>query len=83
MIEEKNEQFCFVLDAELTTWEIYNYILFGYVNELICLGSKEELLLTTLQLWSTYLQKNEVAFYSRKDTNLPKFQFKYKSRFAI
>lgn len=37
-------------------------------------------MLTTLQLWTTYLQKNEVAFYGKRETDLPKFSFKYKLR---
>lgn len=65
---------------EMTTWEAYNYILYGFVNELLNLGSKDELMLTTLQLWAAYLRKNEVAFYGKKETNLPKFNFKYKRR---
>lgn len=67
----------------MTTWETYNYILFGYVNELVCLGCKEELVLATLQLWSAYLRKNEIAFYGKSDMNLPKFPFKYNQRSVL
>lgn len=73
----------YYLDNELTTWEAFNYILYGYVNELIELGCKEEIMLATLQLWTAYLQKNEVAFYGKKETDLPKFNFKYKLRLVF
>lgn len=72
--------FLFHLDLELTSWETYNYILYGFVNELVQLGCKDELILTTLQLWSAYLRKNEVAFFGKKETNIPKFSFKYNQR---
>lgn len=65
---------------ELTSWEAYNYILYGFVNELIQLGCKDELMTTTLQLWAAYLRKNEVAFFGKKETHLPKFSFKYNQR---
>lgn len=74
-----DRQFIF-LDSELTSWETYNYIIHGFVNELIQLGCKDELALTTLQLWSAYLRKNEVAFFGKKETKIPKFSFKYNQR---
>lgn len=70
------------IDTELTSWETYNYILYGYVNELVQLGCKDELILTTLQLWSTYLRKNEAAFFGKKETNLPKFAFNHNQRYG-
>lgn len=72
--------FFFAIEIELTTWESYNYILYGFVNELINLGCKEEIMLTTLQLWAAYLRRHQVAFYGKEDTNLPRFTFKYKPR---
>ncbi|XP_031632877.1 TATA box-binding protein-associated factor RNA polymerase I subunit B [Contarinia nasturtii] len=67
-------------NSELTSWETYNYIIYEFVNELIQLGCKDELTLMTLQLWSAYLRKNEIAFFGKKETKIPKFSFKYKHR---
>lgn len=75
-----NNLFVFNVGNELTSWEAYNYILYGFVNELIQLGCKDELMTTTLQLWAAYLRKNEVAFFGKKETHLPKFSFKYNQR---
>lgn len=72
--------FSYDLDAELTTWETYNFIIYGHVNELISLGCKDELTLITLQLWSAYLKRNEIAFFGKKETHIPKFSFKYNQR---
>lgn len=66
--------------TELTSWETYNYILYGFVNELVQLGCKDEVTLTVLQLWSAYLRMNEVAFFGKRETNLPKFSFKHSPR---
>lgn len=67
--------------TELTTYEIINYILYGLVNELVCLGCKEELAVTTLQMYAAYLRSHEIAFFGKRETNLPKMPFKYKLRF--
>ncbi|XP_011199724.4 TATA box-binding protein-associated factor RNA polymerase I subunit B [Bactrocera dorsalis] len=66
----------------LTSWECYNYILRGLVNDLLSFGAKEELKLMTLQLWSAYLRRNEVAFFSRKRVELPKLGVRYLQRDA-
>lgn len=67
-------------EFQLTTWEGYNYIMFGLVNELISLGAKKELKMTALQLWSAYLRANEVAFFSRKKNTLPKLSASFKKK---
>lgn len=59
-------------EVELTTWEEYNYILFGLTNELIDLGAKDELRMTVLQLWTSYLRKTDVAFTSTREPKIPK-----------
>lgn len=74
------KKFYLMVDVELTTWEAYNYILYGFVNELINLGCKEDIMLTTLQLWAAYLRQHEVAFYGKEETVLPKFNFHFKPR---
>lgn len=70
----------FHVTANLTSWECYNYILRGLVNDLLSFGAKEELKLMTLQLWAAYLRRNEVAFFSRKRVELPKLGVRYLQR---
>lgn len=67
---------------ETTTWEDHNYILFGLVNELIGLGAKDDLKLVTLQLWTTYLRRNEVAFFSKKEIKLPKLGASFNRKYV-
>lgn len=70
-------------DNQLTSWEEYNYILLGLVNELIELGAKDELKLTTLQLWATYLRVHEVAFFSQREPRIPKLNASFKSKYVL
>lgn len=63
--------------AQLTSWECYNYILRGFVEELLSFGAKEELKLMTLQIWAAYLRRMEIAFFNRKQPDLPKLGIKY------
>lgn len=57
-----------------STYETYNYILFGLVNEFIAIGAKKELKLTVKYLWFKYLEKLEVI--STKE-ELPKLAAVY------
>lgn len=66
----------------LTSWEEYNFILVGLVDELIDLGAKDELKMTVLQLWTTYLRVNEVAFFSRREPRIPKLGASFKLRYG-
>ncbi|XP_012250900.2 TATA box-binding protein-associated factor RNA polymerase I subunit B isoform X1 [Athalia rosae] len=59
-------------ETQWTTWEQYNFILIGLTNELIELGATSDLKLTVLQLWAAYLQKEEVAFTSTVQREIPK-----------
>lgn len=68
------------LAIELTSYETYNFVIYGLVNELICLGCADELALATLQMWSYYLRQHEVAFFGDNETNVPKMPLKYKSQ---
>lgn len=61
-----------------TTWEGYNIILIGLVNELIELGAPKEIKFTTLQLWAAYLRALEVAFTSTTEAQVPKLSLFYK-----
>ncbi|XP_037921048.1 TATA box-binding protein-associated factor RNA polymerase I subunit B [Hermetia illucens] len=67
---------------QLTTWECFNYFLRGLVDELLNFGAKEEFKLTVLQLWTAYLRKCEVAFFSKKEGELPRLGPKYSERDA-
>lgn len=78
----KNTNFTSISATELTTYETINYILYGLVNELVCLGCKEELILTTLQMYAAYLRSHEIAFFGKRETKLPKMPFKYKLRYV-
>jgi TATA box-binding protein-associated factor RNA polymerase I subunit B len=65
---------------EWTSWEYYNFILKGLVDELIVLGASRALKIVVLQLWATYLKKLEVAFTSLTHTKLPKLGINYHPR---
>jgi TATA box-binding protein-associated factor RNA polymerase I subunit B len=72
----------FVLDDinEWTSWEYYNFILKGLVDELIGLGAQKAVKIVVLQLWAMYLKKLEVAFTSKKYSRLPKLGINYHPR---
>lgn len=59
---------CFtaVSEDELTSWEIYNIILKGFVDQMIALGASKDLKFTVLQVWASYLRENQVAFHNKK-----------------
>uniref|UniRef100_A0A1A9WNM2 Rrn7/TAF1B C-terminal cyclin domain-containing protein n=1 Tax=Glossina brevipalpis TaxID=37001 RepID=A0A1A9WNM2_9MUSC len=61
----------------LTSWECYNYILYGLVQELLSYGVKEELKLMSLQIWAAYLRRMQVAFFSKNTVELPKLGVRY------
>ncbi|BES94670.1 RNA polymerase I CORE element sequence-specific DNA Hypothetical protein [Nesidiocoris tenuis] len=56
----------------LSTWESYNYILNGLVDELARHGAPKTLKRVVLQLWVAYLSKIEVAFTSTTLSKKPK-----------
>ncbi|XP_067007471.1 TATA box-binding protein-associated factor RNA polymerase I subunit B [Anabrus simplex] len=58
--------------VEWTTWEAFNFILRGQVEELMSMGASEKFKYTVLQLWAHYLSKLEVAFTSQSLKVLPK-----------
>ncbi|KAH8382402.1 hypothetical protein KR009_003350 [Drosophila setifemur] len=57
--------------SEITSWEFYNYVLRGFVQELLNMGAKPELKLMTLQVWAAYMSRMEVAF-CKNELGLPK-----------
>uniref|UniRef100_A0A1B0D9K8 TATA box-binding protein-associated factor RNA polymerase I subunit B n=1 Tax=Phlebotomus papatasi TaxID=29031 RepID=A0A1B0D9K8_PHLPP len=68
--------------VELTSWEEYNYIMLGLVNEALALGAPPELKKVVFQLWSRYLQKVNAAFFSKSETALPKLPTNFFKKLA-
>lgn len=56
----------------LLSWECYNYILFGLVNELLELGAHKSLKKTVKILWFKYLKKLKVV--SEDINHVPQLQ---------
>lgn len=69
-------------DARITSWEEYNYILIGLVDELINLGANNRFKKCVLKLWTRYLQTIEAAFFSLDDECLPRLPANYRKRDA-
>lgn len=68
-------------EHKLTTWEAYNYILRGLVNEAIEVFKLDpEVKLTALQIWSSYLRRNEAAFFNDEEEVLPKLPACFKKQ---
>ncbi|XP_030381786.1 TATA box-binding protein-associated factor RNA polymerase I subunit B isoform X2 [Scaptodrosophila lebanonensis] len=59
-------------ENEITSWEFYNYVLHGFLDELLNMGAKPDLKLMTLQIWAAYLGRMEVAFCKNNEMGLPK-----------
>ncbi|XP_016979031.1 TATA box-binding protein-associated factor RNA polymerase I subunit B [Drosophila rhopaloa] len=59
-------------DNDITSWEFYNYVLRGFLQELLNMGAKPELKLMTLQVWAAYMSRMEVAFFRNNEMGLPK-----------
>lgn len=70
------------VEARLTSWEEYNYILVGLTDELLNLGANYRLKKVVLKLWTRYLQMIEAAFFSLHDECLPKLPVNYLKRDA-
>lgn len=60
-----------------TSWELYNLVLIGLINELMEIGADPNIKLTVLQLWTYYLTKLEVAFTSKRKKCIPKMARRY------
>ncbi|XP_014293494.1 TATA box-binding protein-associated factor RNA polymerase I subunit B, partial [Halyomorpha halys] len=69
-------------DKSLTSWEVFNVILKGLVDELTLLGAPKELKLIVLQLWATYLMKSEAAFISKHIEKRPRLDLNFRKRDA-
>ncbi|CAH0388636.1 unnamed protein product [Bemisia tabaci] len=57
---------------EYTSWEIYNYALKGWVDELIQMGIDPQLKVVALQVWAKILSLSKVAFFSEDKTEKPR-----------
>ncbi|KAH8311621.1 hypothetical protein KR044_007230 [Drosophila immigrans] len=69
-------------EDDITSWEFYNYVLRGFLQELLNMGAKPELKLMTLQLWSAYMGRMEVAFCKNNELGLPKLNVRALQRDA-
>lgn len=67
----------------LTSWEVVNYILLGYTEQLVALGAGNDFKMTVLQLWTYYLRRMEVAFFDKKKPERPRLDVFHKSMDAI
>lgn len=54
-----------------------NYILRGLVEELLGLGAKEELKETVLKLWVALLRSKQIAFFNKRQSELPKLGLRF------
>ncbi|XP_065224068.1 TATA box-binding protein-associated factor RNA polymerase I subunit B [Planococcus citri] len=79
--EEREEVASQVTQKErpLTSWEIYNITLKQIIEELISLGASSQLKVVAFQIWATYLQKANVAFFSKQIDKLPPLPLGFKS----
>lgn len=69
-------------DIDVTSWEFYNYVLRGFLQELLNMGAKPELKLMTLQVWAAYMGRMEVAFCNKNALGLPKLNVRVLHRWA-
>ncbi len=69
--------FMIIAVKKLTSWEQFNFVLIGLINEITRIKDCPGLKLTALQIWASYLKENEVAFFSEKE-ELPKFYAYYR-----
>lgn len=67
-------------DNDITSWEFYNYVLRGFLEELLNMGAKPELKLMTLQVWAAYMGRMEVAFSKSNELGLPKLNVRALAR---
>uniref|UniRef100_U5ER76 Putative tata box-binding protein-associated factor rna polymerase i subunit b n=1 Tax=Corethrella appendiculata TaxID=1370023 RepID=U5ER76_9DIPT len=63
----------------LTSYEQFNYIVYGLTNQLIELGVVgKQFKLTMFQIWTHYLRRIEVAFFNKSIAEMPKMPACYK-----
>lgn len=62
-----------------TSFEEYNFILRGFVDEILQIEQIPNFKRTVLQLWITYLRYCEIAF-TESNAHLPKFHAYYRRR---
>lgn len=56
----------------LTSFEEYNHILIGFVDEILNIEKIPNFKATCLQLWVSFLRKSEAAFFDKERTSAPK-----------
>ena len=69
----------FLLAAlRLTSFEEYNHILKGFVDEILTIEDIPNFKATCLQLWISYLQQSEAAFFDKEKMATPKLYAVYR-----
>ncbi|XP_055588046.1 TATA box-binding protein-associated factor RNA polymerase I subunit B [Uranotaenia lowii] len=56
----------------ITSYEQINYILLAFTERLISFGAGENLKLTVLQMWTSYLRRMEIAFFDKEKPEKPR-----------
>ncbi|KAL7019427.1 hypothetical protein ACKWTF_011119 [Chironomus riparius] len=71
-------------ESKCTSFEEYNYILRGLVDEILMIENVPNFKKTVLQLWITFLKYTEVAFFDQDNlAHLPKFHSFYRHQDAL
>jgi hypothetical protein len=67
-----------VAARRLTSWEEYNLILIGLVDEILDIEDIANFKKTVLQLWISYLRETEAAFFSKDSAIAPRLFVKHR-----
>lgn len=62
----------FFVARRITSWEEFNHILIGLVDEILNIQEIPNFKLTCLQIWMAYLKQTEAAFFDKKMNVAPK-----------
>lgn len=64
----------------LTSFEEYNHILIGFIDEILNIDPNiPDFKVTCLQLWISYLRVSEAAFFDKEKTSAPKLFAYYRT----
>ncbi len=67
----------------MTSWECYNIVLKGLVEQLMELGASPRLKVTVFQLWALYLKTAKVAFVSETEEKFPSLPLGFKIKLVF
>lgn len=69
---------CHLTARRLTSFEEYNHILIGLIDEILCIELVPNFKVTCLQLWISYLNRIEAAFFDKEKFSAPKLFATYR-----